>query len=89
MRQTSETGKGAVTAEKSASQGHRGRKIAPTKIVQGSCENALAYVAPLGNNFPGIASVEAFASPSAGLVTEASARDLCSSSIEAGGSQCV
>ena len=87
VRQTSESGNGAVSAEMSVSQGHRGRKIAPTKIVQASGENALAYIAPLGNTFHG--SVETFVSPSPGLMTEASARDLCSSSIEAGGSKCV
>ena len=59
------------------SQGHRGRKIAPTKVDHTSIGAGFPKVVPFGSADSAVVSAAALTTPVAGLAAEASARDLC------------
>ncbi len=70
------------------SQGHRGRKIAPTKVDHTSIGGGFPKVVPFGSADSAVGSAAAvLTTPVAGLAAEASARDLCTHVPEGGAYQ--
>ncbi len=84
VRQSPASEGAAVLSVLPVSQGHRGRKIAPTKVDHSSTGGGFPNVAPFGSADSAVISAEALTTPVAGLAAEASARDLCTHGPEGG-----
>ena len=69
------------------SQGHRGRKIAPTKVENTFIGVGFPKVVPFGSADSAVGSAAALTTPVAGLAAEASARDLCADVPDCGAHQ--
>ncbi len=87
VRQSPASDGADVLSVVSGSQGHRGRKIAPTKVDHISIGGGFPKVVPFGSANSAVVSAAALTTPVAGLAAEASARDLCTHVPEGGAYQ--
>ncbi|KAA6417830.1 MAG: hypothetical protein FRX49_12186 [Trebouxia sp. A1-2] len=77
VRQSPASDRADVSSVVPGSQGHRGRKIAPTKVDHTSIRGGFPRIVPLGSADSAVVRAAALTTPVAGLAAEASARDLC------------